>query len=138
MKILTPTEIAILDAFARPPGTIGWIDRSRRKSIASLPQTEVSDALQSLVEKDLIAPRSMSDEPPPDDLVRVWIARFELTSRGRELLAEEGPLPPPSGWPDGQAHYGMFRGLIPEIPFEVFKENRREMAGKYGEGWLNE
>jgi len=133
MQSLSPIELLVLDATLCGPEDLERIHERLRGRTPNVPLARVADAVWSLAEKDLLAPRPSGDAPLPEDARRIWKARFEPTPRGRELLAEEGPLPPPPGWPEGRVYSGMLRGLIPDIPFEVFEENRREMSRKYGE-----
>lgn len=53
------------------------------------------------------------------------------TTEHANRVPADAPPDPPSGWPKGRFYAGMFEGMIPDIPFEVFKKNRREMSQKY-------
>ncbi len=131
MQSLSPIELLVLDATVRGPEDLERIHERLRGRTPNVPLDRVADAVWSLAEKDLLAPRPSGDAPLPEDARRVWKARFEPTPRGRELLAEEGPLPPPPGWPEGRVYSGMFRGLIGNISEEEIDEARREMWGNF-------
>jgi len=129
MAPLTETELAVLGVTASEARDLETIYEQLHVPPRPIPLAEAADAVRALVEKGLLSPRSAEGEATPDDLSSVWKARFEPTPLAREVLPEG----PPPGWPPGRVYPGMFKGLIPNLPFEVFKENRREMAPKYGE-----
>jgi hypothetical protein len=134
METLTPIERAVLDATSRVPENLEQIYQHLHAPPAAVPLAEAADAVWSLVRKGLIEPTS-PERPPSDDPSVVWRSRLAATPRGRETLAGI----PGQAWPKGQrATLGMFQGLAPGVPFEVFKENRREMSGKYAEGVMDE
>jgi hypothetical protein len=136
MATLTPIELAVLDMMIRGPENLKPIHLRLYESPTGAQR--VADALRSLFEKGLLLPQTSGDERLLEDQSRISKTLFEPTPLGREIHAEEGPLPPPPGWPEGRVYFGMFRGLMEDIPFEVFKENRREMAGKYGEEFFDD
>jgi hypothetical protein len=138
MATLTPIEMAVLHMTVRGPEKLEPIYQRLYKSPTGVQREDVADVLRSLVEKGLILPLPSGDEPLPEDQGHGCEGQFEPTSRGLAIHAEEGPLPPPPGWTGGRIYLGVLRGLMPDTPFEVFKENRREMAGKYGEESLDE
>ena len=138
METLTPIELQVLRLTAGEPENLEQIYGHLRDSPLKAPLADVADAVRSLVEKRAIAPRE-EGPTPTDEWGRLLRAAFEPTSKGREALSEatSGP-PPPPGWPEGRIYPGMFAGMIPDVPFEVFKENRREMSRKYGEDAADE
>ena len=131
MTSLTPIEWQVLELTAREPENLEQIHEHLHRPPWTTRLADAADALRALVEKGMLSPRH-DEAPPPEDLSRVWKATFEPTPQGREVLSQVRPGPPP-GWPKGRVYLGMFEGLIPDIPFEVFKENRREMSPKYSE-----
>ena len=70
----------------------------------------------------------MSEESP---LEASKAAKAEPSPQAGTMMAEEGPLPPPPGLPEGSIYFGVFRGLIPEITREEIDEARREMWGNF-------
>ena len=128
METLTPIEWQILRLTAGEPENLEQIHDQLRNPPWKAPLADAADAVRSLVEKGILAPR----DEEADEVSRIWKATFEPTTEGREALAGSRPSPPP-GWPEGRIYPGMFAGMMPDIPFEVFKENRREMSRKYAE-----
>ena len=134
METLTPIEWQILRLTAGEPENLEQIHDQLRNSPWQAPLADAADAVRSLVEKGIIAPRAEE----ADEVSRIWKATFEPTIEGREALAESRPSPPP-GWPEGRIYPGMFAGMMPDIPFEVFKKNRREMCAEpAAENGINE
>lgn len=130
MVSLTETERAVLGATARGPEDLEHIYERLHAPPRGMPLSEAADAVRSLVEKGLLAPRPSGDSPPPEDLSRVWKSRFEPTPEAREALDGDRPGPPP-GWPKGRVYPGMFKGLIPEISREEIDELRRETWAEF-------
>jgi hypothetical protein len=127
METLTPIERAVLGTTADEPENLEQIYQHLQASPAAVP---LSDAVWSLVERGRLEPRPPGDEPLPDVPRRVWMARFEPTPQGRELIDEGRPKPPP-GWPEGRVYFGIFKDLIPKISAEEIDEARRGMWGNF-------
>lgn len=124
METLKPIKLRVLEATAGTP-----VEHLYQR--LHVPLADAASAVRSLVTKGILSTRS-EGPPPADDVDRLLRSEFEPTTKGREALTEARPGPPP-GWPEGRIYPGMFAGMIPDIPFEVFKENRREMSRKYSE-----
>jgi hypothetical protein len=131
MQNLTPIEWQVLRLTAVVPENLEQIHDQLRNLPGKAPLADAADALRSLVEKGILSPKAVENEHV-DEVSRIWKATFEPTTEGREALTESRPGPPP-GWPEGRIYPGMFAGMMPDIPFEVFKENRRDMSRKYSE-----
>jgi hypothetical protein len=125
METLTPIEWRVLEVTAGTPGDLEHLYQRLH-----VPLADAADAVRSLVDKGLI--ESMPADPAavakPDDPSRFWRAKFEPTGQGQEILHSTEGKPPAR-----PSLFGVFAGRIPDIPFEVFKENRREMSRKYSE-----
>lgn len=126
METLTPIEWRVLEVTAGTPGDLEHLYQRLH-----VPLADAANAVRSLVTKGILSTRS-EVPPPADDVDRLLRSEFEPTTKGREALTAARPGPPP-GWPEGRVYPGMFAGMMPDIPFEVFKENRREMSRKYAE-----
>ena len=130
MSTLTQTEKAVLGVTSSHPADLEHIYESLHAPPRSMRLADVLDAVRSLVENDLLAAQASGDGSTTEDVSRLWKAWFEATETAKEVLRDELPSPPP-GWPKERVYAGMFEGMIPDIPFEAFKENRREMSPKY-------
>lgn len=125
METLTPIEWRVLEVTAGTPGDLEHLYQKLH-----VPLADAADAVRSLVDKGLIGskPDDPANVPAPDDPSRYWRAKFEPTGQGQEILQSTEGKPPTR-----PSLFGVFAGRIPDIPFEVFKENRREMSRKYSE-----
>lgn len=126
METLTPIEWKVLEVTAAGPENLEQIYEHLH-----VPLADTADAIQSLVSKGLL--ESKGGDPPrvsePDDPSRYWRSRFVPTSHGKEVLVASEGRPPAKR----RSLLGIYAGRIPDVPFEVFKENRREMSRKYAE-----
>ena len=122
METLTPIEWRVLEVAAGTPGNLEHLYQRLH-----VPLADAADAVRSLVEKGLIEskPDDPATAPKSDDPSRYWRAKFEPTGQGQEILQATAGKPPAR-----RSLFGIFAGRIPDIPFEVFKENRRDMAAE--------
>lgn len=130
MEPLTPIERSVLDTTARGAGNLERIYQRLHAPPMAVPLADVATAAWSLVRKGLL--RTEADDVPDPSLV--WRSQLHITPDGREILAASTPRG--NAWPRGRrVSLGMFQGLIPNFPFDLYKQNRHEMAGRYTEGF---
>ncbi len=129
MESLTPIEWQVLRLTAGVPENLEQIYDQLRNPPWEAPLADAADAVRSLVEKGILAPKAGAADTV-DEVSRIWKSEFEPTTEGREALIEAQPSPPP-GWPEGRIYPGMFKGLIPEITREDIDEVRREMWANF-------
>ena len=129
MQTLTAIEWQVLRLTAVEPENLEQIHDQLRNLPGKAPLADAADAVRSLVEKGVLSPKPAENEQV-DEVSRIWRAKFEPTTEGREALTESRPGPPP-GWPEGRIYPGMFAGMIPEISDEEIREARREMWGDF-------
>jgi hypothetical protein len=140
MATLSPIEWEVLNATAGEVENLEQIHEHLKRARRTAMLSETADAIRSLVEEGFLAPKVDEHGLPvsePIDPSVVWQAWFAMTPRGREAWEASKPATaiPDSG---SRVYLGMFKGLIPDIPFEVFKGNRREMSRKYSEEAFDE
>jgi DNA-binding PadR family transcriptional regulator len=126
MQTLTPIEWQVLRLTAGEPENLEQIHDQLRNPPWKAPLADAADAVRSLVEKGILAPRAED----ADEVSRIWKATFAPTTEGREVLAEGRPSPPP-GWPEGRIYPGIFKGLVPSVTREDIDEIRREMWANF-------
>ena len=127
---VSATEWAVLNATADDVEDLEQIYRSVHHESPTAPRLpDVADAVRSLVEKGFLAPRMGENGGPPaaDDLSFIWKARFEVTPRGRAAWESSAPVVDEPR-PERPSLFGVWKDIAVDIPFEVFKENRREMV----------
>lgn len=128
MDTLSPIEWQVLRLTAGAPENLEQIYDHLRESPWNAHLADAAGAVRSLVEKGILShgggPTGGSDEV--DRLLR---SDFRPTPIGLATLMQSQSSPPP-GWPEGRAYPGIFAGMMPDLAFDVFKENRRDMASK--------
>jgi hypothetical protein len=139
MATLTPIEQAVLNFTADESENLEQIYRSFSLTSQTIRLEDAADAVLSLVQKGLLAPVAEGEQQPVSESIDprlVWKSCFGVTSRGRETLAAAPEVPE---WvTKRRSYFGVGEGMMPDIPFEVFKENRRDMSRKYSDNAADE
>jgi hypothetical protein len=134
METLTPIEWEVLNATSDDAENLEQIHRLLRHAPRPVPLEDAADAVLSLVEKGLLAPVAEGEQQSVSQSIDprlVWRGWFGMTSRGREVLAATPEVPE---WAvKRRSYFGVGEGMMPDMPLEVFKENRRDMSRKYSD-----
>jgi hypothetical protein len=130
METLTPIERAVLDTAVRGAGNLERFYQRLHAPPMAVPLADIASAAWSLIRRGLLGTDAVDARDPS----LVWMSQIHVTPAGREILATSTPRG--NAWPRGRrVSLGMFKGMIPNFPLELYKQNRREMAGRHPEGF---
>lgn len=138
MSTLSPIEFEVLQAVAANDDAenLERVFTLIKSFHSAISLAEIADAIEDLLEKGFLRPRRGGDhanERSSIDTSVVWRDRFEMTPNGRKAWSSANQESIGTSRPTAAPLFGAWKDIAVDIPFEVFKQNRREMWGDSSE-----